>query len=301
MLGVIILLPQGLMAEVSGGYINTAEGKMFVALNANSNNIIVGASLSPVEINAPLAKFRGDLFVVYPNGRVLTLKKNFADRRGNVIAVPRDKFDKVVFLNNNAIVMGGIGLSETEAAKMAAFYGATGSEETVAELSLENVENLMKAIDLAGLSAHEAYRARDDERKELFAAVVGMNAGHRFQKMVTDIMLAADVDENAPFKNLPFESEKIENEDMFQKVASGISIIADDDDNGGGGKGIVADDDDNGGGGKGIVADDDDNGGGGKGAVATIVEGWDSKLNDLDVPSIDKINANCSGLFIFVD
>jgi hypothetical protein len=304
----VIIILSGIesSAKVTGGYINTYEQEVLVAFDADAGHaVLLGLSMDTRVINDPTDKVRGSLFIVYPNGKGIVSPRAYKDRRGLVVAVPQDKFDKVVFLDNNYMVRGGIGLLNGEIVAVANAYKARDVYKVMNSVGRPaDLQNFIDSVNVAGNAADEAYKMPEDERMEVLAATVGINAGAVMRDTVESILIASRESDSLSASSMPFSVGDESAELAFRKVVSGLTFVYDGgDDNGGGGKGLVYDGgDDNGGGGKGLVYDGgDDNGGGGKGSEAAIVQGWTYDIGGFDIPSLKGINAHCAGSFIVID
>jgi hypothetical protein len=282
-------------AEVAGGYVNSAQEEYIVVFfdAVSAQKVLLGASLDSIKINNGAENVSGKLYIVQPDGRWAVSTKTYKDRTGVTVYPPTNKLDKVVYLGRDMNIRGGVGLSESEIAKIAVLKKSSSLARAVELVRPERQKALFEGVEHAARGALDAYRMDDAERAEIFNSTVGFTAGLVAQEMTAGIVKSADAGEDIP-KNLISGREFVSAD---KAIIKGIGLVADDD-NGGGGEGRVADDD-NGGGGEGLV-NDDDNGGGGEGFVSVVVSGWDADLESVDLPNARGLNANCAGTYLFL-
>ena len=313
--------------DVIGGYVNTEEKEFAIVYDAiTSQQVLLGASLESIILNRGSNSRFGKLYIVYPNGYSKISYRPYRDRYGISIAAPHDSYDKIVYVDYYARIVGGIGLGDGEIFNIASKHRAYEAAENAELVTVERQSDLYEGVELAAGSVRSAYRMEDRFKRQMFSGAVETTSGSDVRKVVDGIIAASNTD-SFPFASLEellFDNDyAVETEPLI----IGVDIIEHGDnggggdglinhgDNGGGGNGLVAHGDnggggnglinhgDNGGGGNGLVAHGD-NGGGGNGlcndesCAGVVVHGFSGEA--MPTIPLPNINATLHGTIIYV-
>ncbi len=281
-------------ADVIGGYLNTQSKEIVVMFDAlSTQKVLLGASLDAIKISG-VQKRIGELYVVYPDGRFMTVARSFRDRNSLEVAAPTDTFDKIVYVDSRSVIVGGIGLAANEIQIIATANRLKEVSDASVILDPKRLKVAFDSVDLAAHSAAQAFRMRDDERRAIFTSTVGMTGGINVQHVVEGIVKSSDEDDGSAFARLGNILLKQEDSVITKRLLRGIDIISEGD-NGGPGNGFVAEGD-NGGPGNGYVAEGD-NGGPGNGYV---IHGWAAASTRAPNLMLPRFANACHGTMFYI-
>ncbi|EKD42042.1 MAG: hypothetical protein ACD_73C00358G0001, partial [uncultured bacterium] len=137
-------------AALVNGSIHTQDGTMDLTYNEDGLGIRVSFDAEGYTLGKASSKTSlGQIFVVRSNGTFFVSAKAFRDAYGIIIAKPTSAKDKVVYLNNQGSITGGIGLNVLEVKNLLKSYQVTEATKTLPFFISSRFIQLMDNLEIA--------------------------------------------------------------------------------------------------------------------------------------------------------
>lgn len=166
---------------IDGGAINTKDHSITMLKRVSDYNfVLIGVAYYSARFDKP-----GKLIVVHTSGETEELEGEFKDAKGTLIEAPTGNLDKVIYLDRDENIYGGIGLSPQDAKILMFQYPETFGQVVNLYLLLKSglmIQNNFQAIEKSMVTFDS--ELPEDKQVTLFESTLKMLASKDLSELV---------------------------------------------------------------------------------------------------------------------